>query len=275
MKSADTILFLALAGLSSLAVLPSCGSNQACTTGQQNLCLCLDGTSGSQTCRPDGSGYGSCGPCGSNQACTPGQQNLCLCLDGTSGSQTCRSDGSGYGSCGPCCGDNGETLCHGRCQSCDVGETGHCDSTQDTIVCCPANSVFCDSQQAGAACGAVCYGPITGPTPSCPTATVCDGNCVVCAVGQTVICSTGKCQSGGTGSGSGGSGGSSGGSTSSGGSSGGSSGACTCSCVCSTCSTNVTCPAGNSRCRPCSAGCADSCGLVGCGSAVSSNGDCS
>jgi hypothetical protein len=76
------------------------------------------------------------------------------------------------------------------------------------------------------------------------------------------------------------------GSGSGGSSSGGTSGDCACSCVCSGCtntamcpnggcSATLTCPAGDSICRPCSAGCANSCGNLGCQSVVSSTGNCS
>ena len=35
----------------------------------------------------------------SNTACTPGKQELCLCLGGEQGVQTCRDDGSGFDAC--------------------------------------------------------------------------------------------------------------------------------------------------------------------------------
>jgi hypothetical protein len=80
--------------------------------------------------------------------------------------------------------------------------------------------------------------------------------------------------SGGGGTASGGSGGSKSGGSGGSSSGGSTSGACACTCTCSGCSTNLTCPAGDSRCRPCSTGCQDSCGLLGCGSVVSSAGNC-
>jgi hypothetical protein len=96
--------------------------------------------------------------CGSNQKCTPGQQNLCLCPDGKSGSQTCLDDGSGYSSCGPCC-TNVEILCENTCQSCQAGSIPYCDSAQGLVCCPSNYPTFCDSQFAGTACGgqAGCY----------------------------------------------------------------------------------------------------------------------
>jgi hypothetical protein len=132
--------------------------------------------------------------CGSDQKCTPGQQNICLCPDGKTGSQTCLDNGSGYGGCGPCC-TSVEILCEYTCQSCEAGSIPYCDSGQGLICCPADYPAFCDSQVAGDTCGgqAGCYSG--SGTFSCATATDCSsGGCHICKSGYTYNCSTGKCQ---------------------------------------------------------------------------------
>jgi hypothetical protein len=141
-------------------------------------------------------GVGLLPSCGSNQMCTPGQQNACLCPDGKAGSQTCSGDGSGYGSCGPCC-TQVEILCQGSCQTCDAGKLPYCDSAQGLVCCPADYPDFCDSQFAGESCGGLqgCYSHKAGSTWSCATATDCSsGVCHICQSGYTYNCSTAKCQ---------------------------------------------------------------------------------
>ena len=79
-----------------------------CVYGQRQDCECDDGSTGYQTCNPDGTGWGTCEGCGSTGDCEPGESRACTCSDGAEGTQTCSSDE-----------EWGECLCDALCTDAD------------------------------------------------------------------------------------------------------------------------------------------------------------
>lgn len=103
-----------------------------CQPGKSSLCL-VGNSIGSQACKPDGSGYGTCVahvcptgfemksgccvPVNCSQCqptCKPGDKALCFVTNGL-GEASCKSDGKGYGACSTIACQSGYKLTDGKC----------------------------------------------------------------------------------------------------------------------------------------------------------------
>jgi hypothetical protein len=196
-------VWMALVVMASMWAAFGCEGSQtvvvgACAAGQSALCLCDDGTLGSQHCGEDGA-FGAC-ECVAQTECASGDTALCLCPLDRAGRRECGPDGT-YGMCD--CTDHfgfcvpGEVaLC-----SCDQGEAGVQACTEEGIfgacqcdgglgeagACQEGEGAFCrcvDGSPGGQVCHDGSFGPCHCPQPSAECSPGVSRTCY-CTSGET------------------------------------------------------------------------------------------
>lgn len=183
------------AGLSCDENVGACVPTTACTPGMTIGCACSGGSTGTQTCFSDGSGYDRC-VCPTLDAGTADVPATRNCTG-----RECGPDGAG-GSCGTCPLAGWACNAVGRCVSPDQTCRSMCSGRQ----CGPDPGQNC----AGQSCGTCAAGSTCSSTGQCVCTRRCSGrecgsdgcggSCGTCAVGRscneaTGLCSTTSCAS--------------------------------------------------------------------------------
>ena len=145
-------------------------------------CLCLGGGQGTQTCRADETGWGTCAGCGPEESDGPlatvqdSGSSACGACDGCCNGATCvrLSDESNAhcGSRGQACGDCGAKVCDPASGTC-LAASGGCTPANCTSGCCKmlGGQLTCQVAQP-TACGTG-----GGTCTACPGGVTCNGAC--------------------------------------------------------------------------------------------------